>query len=63
MANKMENSDLVDNALMLVRNAITDALREIEKCPDDSIQDIFNEKFVSWNTGLFMDHNYNIERR
>ena len=59
----MENSDLIDNALMLVRNAIADALREIEKCPDDSMQDIFNEQLKSWNTGLWMDHNYNIEKR
>lgn len=42
-------------------NAITEALREIEKCPDDSMQDIFNEKFKEWETGLRMNQSYAIE--
>jgi hypothetical protein len=42
-------------------NAITEALREMEKCPDDSVQDIWNESLESWRTGLRMDHNYIIE--
>jgi hypothetical protein len=42
-------------------NAITEALREMEKCPDDSVQDIWNESLESWQTGLRMDHNHNVE--
>lgn len=41
-----------------LRNAITDACREIQKCPEDSIQDIFNECLDNWETGLWMDHNF-----
>jgi hypothetical protein len=37
-------------------NAITEALREIDKCPDDSVQDIWNESMESWETGFRMDH-------
>lgn len=33
----------------------------MEKCPDDSVQDIWNESLESWRTGLRMDHNYIIE--
>jgi len=43
-------------------NAITDALREVERCPDDSIQDIFNEQLKSWRTGYHMDHRFNLEK-
>ena len=42
-------------------NAITEALREMEKCPDDSVQSIWNESLESWETGLRMDHNHNVE--
>lgn len=42
-------------------NAIKEALREMEKCPDDSVQDIWNESLKSWETGLLMDDNFNIE--
>ena len=42
-------------------NAITEALREMDKCPDDSVQDIWNESLESWKTGLRMDHNHNVE--
>ncbi len=44
-----------------LKNAITDACRELQKCPDDSIQDIFNEAFEKWELPLRMDHNFNIE--
>lgn len=37
-------------------NAITEALREMDKCPDDSVQDIWNESLESWETGLRMNH-------
>lgn len=39
-----------------IRNAITDALREMEKSPDDSTQDIWNEALESWKTGLRINH-------
>lgn len=42
-------------------NAITEALREIEARPEDSMQDIFNEKLKSWETGLWMSYRYEIE--
>lgn len=47
--------------LVYLVNAITDALREMEKSPDDSVQDIWNEKLRDWNTKLRMDHNYRID--
>ena len=49
------------NALVRLSNAITDSCREIQNCPDDSIQDIFNECLEQWETGLIMDHNFNLE--
>ena len=42
-------------------NAITYALREMERCPDDSTQDIWNEMLEKWNTGLRMNHRLEIE--
>ena len=42
-------------------NAITEAIREQERCPDDSIQDIWNEKLEDWKTGLQMDSSFLIE--
>ena len=42
-------------------DAITDALREMERCPDDSTQDIWNEMLERWNTGLRMNHRLEIE--
>lgn len=46
----------------LLYNVITDAIRECIRCPDDSIQDIWNELLYSWETGLIMDHNFKIEK-
>jgi hypothetical protein len=43
-------------------NAIKDALKEMEKCPEDSVQDIWNEQLKSWETGLRMNNNYEIVR-
>jgi len=40
----------------LLLNAITEAVREVDKCPEDSIQDIWNESLKSWKTGLRMNH-------
>ena len=48
------------HCLVRLSNAITDACREIQACPDDSIQDIFNERLEKWETRLRMDHNFNI---
>ena len=42
-------------------NAITDAVREMERCPDDSTQDIWNESLESWRTGLRMNHRLELE--
>ena len=42
-------------------NAITEAMREIDRHPEDSIQDIFNEALKSWETGLKMNKNYVFE--
>ena len=42
-------------------NAITEALRECESHPEDSVQDIFNEALSSWETGLFMNSRYEID--
>jgi hypothetical protein len=42
-------------------NAITDAVREMEKGPDDSTQDIWNEALESWETGLRMNHLLEVE--
>jgi hypothetical protein len=47
--------------IKILCNAVTEALREVDRCPDDSVQDIFNDKLESWNTGLVMDRSYNID--
>lgn len=44
-----------------LREAITEMLREIERCPDDSMQDIANEALKTWRTGLRVDSGYVIE--
>ena len=44
-----------------ILNAITDAVREMEKSPDDSTQDIWNEALESWKTGYRMNHRLEIE--
>lgn len=49
------------NQLVLLQNAITEALREMEKCPEDSVQDIWNESLRSWGTGLKMNHSLVLE--
>ena len=47
--------------LVYLVNAITDALREMDKRPDDSVQDIWNEKLEDWKTGFRMDRNFRID--
>ena len=44
---------------ILFQNALTEILREIQKCPDDSIQDIANEILEGWHCGFQIDHNFN----
>lgn len=42
-------------------NAITDALRDMEKHPYDCVEDIWNEALESWETGLRMNQHFEIE--
>ena len=53
----------VSSAQRMVRliNAITEAVRKMERCPDDSTQDIWNKSLESWRTGLRMNHWLEIE--
>lgn len=41
--------------------AITAALKEMERCPEDSIQDIWNEELQRWQTGLRMGINFTLD--
>jgi hypothetical protein len=50
-----------EHALNLL-NAITDAVREMERCPNDSTQDIWNEALESWHTGLRMNPRFELTR-
>ena len=50
-----------NKCLVRLCNAIKEAIEEMERCPDDSIQDIWNEKLDEWQTGLRMDIHHNIE--
>jgi hypothetical protein len=56
--NKKENKMQLTSILEVgcLKNAITDACRELQKRPDDSIQDIFNEAFAKWELPLRVDH-------
>ena len=40
------------------QNVMTDVLREIERCPDDSIRDITNEMLEKWGCDWRVDHSY-----
>ena len=44
-----------------LHNAITEALREMERHPNDSPQDIWNESLKSWETGLWMNHRLEVQ--
>lgn len=46
---------------VLFRNALMEILREIEKCPEDSIQDIANEKLEQWKCGFRVNPDYSPE--
>lgn len=41
--------------------ALTAILREIERCCDDSLQDIANEKLAEWETGLRVNIHFVVE--
>lgn len=40
--------------------ALEAIVKEINRCPDDSIQDIANEQLKAWKTGLRMNHCYEL---
>ena len=62
ISNKLQHRASFDTQrIVQLCNAITEALREMDKCPEDSVQDIWNESLSSWETGFYMDHNLNIE--
>lgn len=42
-------------------NAVTEALREMASHPEDSVQDIFNEKLREWKTGMRIGTNMTME--
>jgi hypothetical protein len=52
---------MIDSNILL--NAIRDALREMDKCPDDDVSTIWNEQFKSWELPLHMDDGYSVEFR
>ena len=54
-------SGVTCSAVVRLGNAVTEALREMERCPDDSVPDIWNEALRSWETGLRMNHLLEIE--
>lgn len=58
--NKTQEASSVQRMVRLL-NAITEAVREMERCPDDSTQDIWNESLESWETGLRMNHLLEVE--
>jgi hypothetical protein len=62
MENPQKSTEYALQNLVRVCNAITEALREMKRCPDDSIQDIWNESLESWETGLRMDHNHTVDQ-
>lgn len=51
-----------EQELSRLKEAMTEALREIQNCPDDSEIDIINECLESWETGLKMDSSYCIDK-
>ena len=60
----METKNQLDPAILRRANliaAIEEAVKECERSPDDSTQDIWNEALESRNTGLRMNHRLEIE--
>lgn len=57
-----ERAQNAENSLRILKNVITEAFREIQKCPDDSMQDIFNEKLNNWGMAdIRMNHQFQID--
>ena len=46
-----------------LKEAITWMLREIERCPKDSIQDIANDALKMWETNLRVNSSYIVEEQ
>jgi len=44
-----------------LKEAITWMLREIESCPNDSMQDIANDALKMWETNLRVNSSYIVE--
>lgn len=55
-ASRVAVTNMNDQTIVRLLNAITESVREMEKRPDDSTQDIWNESLESWETGLRMNH-------
>ncbi len=47
---------------LVIRNAITEALREMERSPEDDIPTIWNEVFHKWELPFQMNNNFSIDR-
>ena len=45
----------------IFRNVLTDILKEIQNCPEDSIQDITNEMFERWEIDDKFTCNHKLE--
>ena len=45
------------------RNVLSEILKEIQECPDDSIQDITNEILDDWDMEMVCNHNLIIEEK
>lgn len=43
------------------KNVIQEILREIQRCPNDSIQDIANEILKKWDCGFHLTHSLTYE--
>lgn len=46
--------------VIALRNAITDALRDMQTNPNDDIQSIWNKHLKEWETSLRMTHDFEI---
>ena len=57
-----ERAQNAENSLRILKNVITEAFQEIQRCPDDSMHDIFNEKLKRWGmTGIRMNSQFQID--
>ncbi len=56
------NDDHYKIKLVRLKHAITDALRETEKSPNDSVHDIWNDMLSEWKTGYRLGKHYQVEQ-